>query len=44
MLIQVFTGAFGAQFLEFTFGPGAAEPRAVGGGFPVPTASSQRAS
>jgi hypothetical protein len=33
MLIQVFTGAVGAQFLELTFGPGTAEPRAIGGGF-----------
>jgi len=33
MLIQVFTGAFGALFLELTFGPCAAEPRAIGGGF-----------
>jgi hypothetical protein len=33
MLIQVFTGALGAQLLELTFGPGAAEPGAIGGGF-----------
>ena len=33
MLIQQLTGAFGAQFLAFTFGPGAAEPCAIGGGF-----------
>src|SRR5580698_6932383 len=33
MLIQLFTGAVGAQFLELTFGPGAAELRAIGGGF-----------
>jgi hypothetical protein len=33
MLIQVFTGALGAQLLELTFGPGAAELGAIGGGF-----------
>src|ERR1700722_208631 len=33
MLIQQFTGAFAAQFLELAFGPGAAEPCAIGGGF-----------
>jgi hypothetical protein len=33
MLIQVFTGAVGAQFLELTLGPDTAEPRAIGGGF-----------
>src|SRR6202046_2266668 len=33
MLIQLFTGALGAQLLELTFGPGAAEPGAIGGGF-----------
>jgi hypothetical protein len=33
MLIEQFAGALSALFLELTFGPGAAEPGAVGGGF-----------
>jgi hypothetical protein len=32
MLIQQLTGAFGAQFLSLTFGPGTAPPCAIGGG------------
>jgi hypothetical protein len=33
MLIEQVTGAFGARLLELAFGPGAAEPRAIGGRF-----------
>jgi hypothetical protein len=33
MLIEQLTGAVGARLLELTFGPGAAEPRTIGGSF-----------
>jgi hypothetical protein len=33
MLIEQLTGAACARLLELTFGPGAAEPRTVGGSF-----------
>jgi hypothetical protein len=33
MLIQMLAGAFAAQLLKLALGPGAAEPRAIGGGF-----------